>query len=152
MYLIPDLCSFLCTGPLPGTSWASGLQHLEKLYVQNNSLTGQLPSEWFNFRMFPSLLHADLRWNRLQGPVPILNNGKKVGPALYIAPMDEGFSLCVEGPTPRQVLRYANFTDVDSSQDFLNSSQGGHGNTSVAVLPSCQPGMALNRASSAGMP
>jgi hypothetical protein len=143
------------------------MRNMENLSANNNSLTGQLPSEWFKYGMFPNLVEADLRWNRLHGPVPKLNNGNQMGPVLYVAPMDEGFSLCVELPTPGQVLRYDNFTAVAAAghgnemgpvlyddyaqQQSLSSSQGGHRHASVAVLPSCPPGTAPDHSLTAGL-
>jgi hypothetical protein len=94
-----------CTGSLPGKSWALGMQSLEGLLVNENALTGQLPAEWFStVDALPKLLGIDLRWNKLNGPVPRFNIGRILRPRLYIVPMDEPFGLCGESPIPGPIL------------------------------------------------
>jgi hypothetical protein len=125
-------------GPLPGNSWALGMKTLEKLYVRSNSLTGQLPLEWFSTpNVFPNLLAIDVRWNELHGSVPKLSNGSTFlptinrSPKLYISPMDKGYGLCGESPNPGPILFEF------PGQDWTNSNEG-----LVTALPSCKPGKA----------
>jgi hypothetical protein len=92
-------------GSLPGNSWGLGMPSLDSLMLQSNSLTGQLPAEWFSSPdVFPKLHVVDLRWNQLLGPVPKSSNGSNADVVLLVAPMDIGFGLCGKAPTPGPVL------------------------------------------------
>jgi hypothetical protein len=85
------------------------MSDLIKLDLRNNSLTGQLPAEWFYMQnIFESIDAVDLRWNKLNGSVPDLDPESTFfatpswNPKLYISPMKKGYGLCgkipAEGP------------------------------------------------------
>jgi hypothetical protein len=134
------LCVISCTGSLPGKPWALGMVSMQKVFVANNSLTGQLPSGWFSTpNVFPTLLAIDLRWNKLHGPVPKLSNGSTFlpttlrSPKLYVLPMENGYGLCGPSPNPGPMLFEFGGTDW-SSADGL-----------VGTLPPCTPGTAPHK-------
>jgi hypothetical protein len=116
------------------------MRSLEKLYFQENYLTGKLPAEWFSApNAFPNLLDVDVRWNNLHGPVFTLNNGSSFPPVvnrsihIYVSPMGEGFGLCKDSPSPDTVL-----FESQSHDSGLNRSNDGL----VTILPSCSSGKA----------
>jgi hypothetical protein len=134
-----------CAGSLPGNSWALGMEALLRCALANNSLTGQLPAEWFSTaKSFPNISDMDLRWNKLHGSAPKLavpGSKDKFTPQLYIAPMDEGFGLCGEVPNPGPALVGDDFSEFVSTH---HRKYGGHHlpHEFHLTLPPCPQGRA----------
>jgi hypothetical protein len=119
------------------------MHSLVKLFIANNSLTGQLPAQWFTTAdMFPKLMDIDLRWNKLHGPVPGLDNGRTLQPRVYIAPMDEGFGLC-ERFSANGPLIFKSDTPEDDDMFFGDgyfAAGAIREHSYITTLPSCPSG------------
>ncbi|GLU15169.1 hypothetical protein SLE2022_316850 [Rubroshorea leprosula] len=98
-------------GPLPYN--ISGLSFLYKLQMDNNFITGHVPSWLFSL---PSLSHLDLRNNRLTGPIDHVEMPNLILQEVYLSNNE------ISGSIPSSFFHLVNLTIVDFSSNNLSGT------------------------------